>query len=147
MGASNPNKYYIPFQVQEDVMTISSALSIGIATICVIINLIMRRWYPQACNRVSFRLAALISFMDVGSAAAWLSTWYHRHDPSGDSDYICVLEMFSIVITNLGSAFATGAIAMNLFVLFVLGWDGRRTIEQMYFLAIGVCSAGIAMVS
>ncbi|CAG8449790.1 12882_t:CDS:2 [Dentiscutata heterogama] len=115
-------KYYlcVPLNIISLISTI---------ILCVTFSLI-RIYYPNLADRVSFRLAFAASFCDVGYSGHLLAFFFWDTIP----DFLCGYLTWAIVFFNLSSLFFIVCITMNLHIIFINEYKSRYTFEKYYFI-------------
>ncbi|KAI8916912.1 hypothetical protein DFJ77DRAFT_509434 [Powellomyces hirtus] len=100
--------------------------------------------FPLPCpqsHRFSFRLAIVLLTANLIYSGALILV-QHR-----SSDLLCTTSMLLMIGSELACVFATGAIALNLLLVFVLQWTrGGEVFERMHLLAILAATTIVPMI-
>ncbi|KAI8916761.1 hypothetical protein DFJ77DRAFT_354046 [Powellomyces hirtus] len=116
-----------------------SALSIFSSMVALTVYVCMRKFSPKAANRVSLRLAALISVADIGYNSAWFTLQYSLEM---GRDGPCKTAGWFLIFCGLVSVFTTFAIGLNIFLIFVLKLHSTPVFEISYNV-IAITLAGL----
>ncbi|KAJ3177996.1 hypothetical protein HDU85_005716 [Gaertneriomyces sp. JEL0708] len=120
----------------------AASLSI-IGAFCVIVTFfVIRKLQPKLAQRVSLRLAVAIAVCDLLSAIFYLVAAL----PTGPSP-ICAPAMFLNVAFLLMSLFSTSAIALNIFLVFVMKVAKRQNLEKTYYIVAGIAALTIPLIT
>ncbi|KNC98293.1 uncharacterized protein SPPG_06689 [Spizellomyces punctatus DAOM BR117] len=119
------------------VSTTLATFSIAMSLATLLVFTLMRYYLPTLSNRVSLRLVSFIAIADIVYECAWMGLNYVTYADTPE----CTTVMYFIVAGNLASVFMSAAIALNIFLVFVIKFGVTPIYERMYYIA----SASVAI--
>ncbi|CAJ0758786.1 649_t:CDS:2 [Entrophospora sp. SA101] len=110
-------------------LLIQSTASLIATTFGISVFFSIRYKYPRLVNRVTFRLALATMISDFGVSVFQL-IGATLASPTGP----CIIATWGTVFFSLMSIFFPTCIALNLQIVFIHGYRGRRKLEMVYFI-------------
>jgi len=111
-------------------LLVSSVVSLIAVAFGILVFFYIRYKYPRLADRVTFRLALATMISDFGIGVAILIN-ATLGSPTGPS---CIIAIWGTVFFTLVSIFLPTCIAINLQILFIHEYRGRRKLEMFYFI-------------
>ncbi|TPX70927.1 hypothetical protein SpCBS45565_g01429 [Spizellomyces sp. 'palustris'] len=135
--------YVDPYEKEWEILTSISVtlatFSIAMSVATLLVFSLMRYYLPTLANRVSLRLVTFIAIADIVYECAWIGLNFVTYADTPE----CTTVMYFIVAGNLASVFMSAAIALNIFLVFVVKFGVTPIYERMYY--IGSASVAILL--
>ncbi|CAG8736665.1 18371_t:CDS:2 [Dentiscutata erythropus] len=98
-----------------------------------VIFILIRIYYPNLADRVSFRLTFAALFCDIGYSSHLFFGLFYDGTPKL-SDFSCAYATWAIIFFGLSSLFFIVCIVLNLHIVFVNEYRIRYNYEKYYFI-------------
>ncbi|CAJ0764631.1 18756_t:CDS:10 [Entrophospora sp. SA101] len=135
----------IPITVEQSLTITRIALPLNVLSILAssigcLVFIFIRISYPRLADRVIFRLAFAAMLSDI-----FYSSFQVLNLVVTTSGTLCILSTWGWVFSTLISVFFIDCIAINLQVIFLHEYEGRRDLEKYYFILPSVFALTLSL--